>query len=54
MLSDYFSLPPHSLEYFLGTLSRAWPSKLYTSECPVGRVLDVARKFTSNFTEPTE
>lgn len=53
MLSDSFSLLPRSLEYFPGTLSRAWLSSLCTNNvCPAGRVLDMTRKFTSN--EPTE
>lgn len=52
MLSVSFSLLPHPPEYFPGTLSRAWLSSLCTDVCPVGKVLDMARKFTSN--EPTE
>lgn len=51
MLSVSFSLLPHPPEYFPGTLSRAWLSSLCTNVCPVGKVLDMARKFTSN--EPT-
>lgn len=52
MLSISFSLLPHPPECFPGTLSRAWLSSLCTNVCPVGKVLDMARKFTSN--EPTE
>lgn len=53
MLSVSFSFLLHSPEYFPRTLSRAWLSSLCANNiCPMGRVLDVTRKLTSD--EPTE